>query len=973
MDKKIIIFNHVEKSKEPIYNRRNKVNRISISNTLPTQTSKRNIKNIYLILRIKYKNKIAGILVDKESDFILYRRENIEEAFNRFTTKNNINIYKNKELNFYIIRNGKSILIDNKQEIHKIHFEHDDVIQVVTTEKDLEENNDVIYNIKNQNNIKKNKIIPISIIIILILCIFIILFVLLYFFIFKKKKEIIFEEKSYFKEKLVANLSYNLDILYRYQSVKKIDLIVDGDDMQSDNSIQTVKQYIDFAFIIRNKYYEIKNNATKKYWFTGYIGILNITINNGSDDTIILYDKNLNQLLNEVDKNQQKFNNNLRHLNESNNTIDDENEEYEYLERNNTSSFIKINFYENGEIIDIFLPDKFLSSNMIFIENIIKLIIPKLSPNLFIKNITSKLNELKSQTVEESDFIDIEEEEDYSDSIFDSDNEEIEFGKNSIENIRRRMKENEYINNIDIEGKTDYYNEDIVIEEYIDSRNDSSESIFIDLREVNNFTNNNTFDSNNDTNTSKNYINLTHYSNQPLESDEISFKDSELNTIIYSNIDEKGILYFIEEIQTTVLNQPDKEKNEEEEKRREDELRKEVYNSNNQISMEDIDNDININNNLTFNISKFTMESINNISLVSKYDNEKLKREIYNYFDKFEYFLHKGINTTNKNRRLFDINDTRDEKTQEYEKSLLEYKDNLRKKRKLENSDGFYKLKTFNYSKPLFNYCLLGLRLEGSVVCEIEVSTGVVSNYFNFLYAKKNIKFNLAYQQTNLHIIIENINKMSYDFICLLYKSNYELTNNNTKYADVIINIEKNVSNLFEKYFDYSGIFTESLNNLYFQISNFTMQFLEDLLKLIDEVHSNYSLILSKGQNDSYEFINEIRNITKNSYIEYVHNMIQNLEIFNNKTLFFLDRIEEETMKIEIFQIDLLYDIIDLIYDTKLIFRNFNNNLFKAIEKGIITFKYDLLDYIENIIGELLYITDFLSINLNKNEIFIKP
>ena len=234
------------------------------------------------------------------------------------------------------------------------------------------------------------------------------------------------------------------------------------------------------------------------------------------------------------------------------------------------------------------------------------------------------------------------------------------------------------------------------------------------------------------------------------------------------------------------------------------------------------------------------------------------------------------------------------------------------------------------------------------------------------------MKFNLANQQTNLHIIIENMNKMSYDFICLLYKSNYELTLNNTKYADVIINIEKNVSNLFEKYFDYSGIFTESLNHLYFQISDFTMQFLEDLLKLIDEVHSNYSLILSKGQNDSYEFINEIRIITKKSYIEYVQNMIQNLEIFNNKTLYFLNGIEEETMKIEIFQIDLLYDIIDLIYDTKLIFRNFNNNLFKAIEKGILTFKYDLLDYIENIIGELLYITDFLSINLNKNEIFRK-
>ena len=74
-------------------------------------------------------------------------------------------------------------------------------------------------------------------------------------------------------------------------------------------------------------------------------------------------------------------------------------------------------------------------------------------------------------------------------------------------------------------------------------------------------------------------------------------------------------------------------------------------------------------------------------------------------------------------------------------------------------------------------------------------------------------------------------------------------------------------------------------------------------------------------------------------------------------------------MKIEIFQIDLLYDIIDSIYDAKIIFKEFNQNLFKSIEKGILTFKYDIKDYIESILGELLYITDFLTINLNKNEI----
>ena len=100
--------------------------------------------------------------------------------------------------------------------------------------------------------------------------------------------------------------------------------------------------------------------------------------------------------------------------------------------------------------------------------------------------------------------------------------------------------------------------------------------------------------------------------------------------------------------------------------------------------------------------------------------------------------------------------------------------------------------------------------------------------------------------------------------------------------------------------------------------------------------------------------------------------MINNIEIFQNETLLFLEKIENEVKSIDIFQIDYLYDIIDLIYDGKLIIKEFNKNLFRSIDKGIITFKYDIKDYIENIIGELLYLTDFLSININKNEIMQK-
>ena len=278
-------------------------------------------------------------------------------------------------------------------------------------------------------------------------------------------------------------------------------------------------------------------------------------------------------------------------------------------------------------------------------------------------------------------------------------------------------------------------------------------------------------------------------------------------------------------------------------------------------------------------------------------------------------------------------------------------------------------MKNFIFTRDFFDHNLLGLSLKGSAVCELEPSTGVVTNYFDLNTNIINKKFKIANQQTNLHIILEKMNKMTYGFISLLYQSNQNLKNNNLFYGDIIINIEKNVSQLFEKYFDYSGLFTESLNNLYLQVSNFTGQFLSDLIKLIDDCHNNYTSIYIKGNNDSYEFINKVREITKESYKEYINNMMNNLYIFNNQTLKFLEDIENETNKIDIFQIDILYDIIDLIYDTEAIFKQFNYNLFKAIEKGILTFKYDIKEYIESIIGDLLYLTDFLSINLNKNEI----
>ena len=926
----------------------NKNNKVNFMESISSRNSKnlnfmentttRNIKNVNLIVRLKYKREISGIIYDKEDDMILYQRETIEQAFNRYITKNGINIAKSKSNNFYVIRGEKYILLDKKMKIMDLDINFGDKIEVISSKDILETNSDFVYSIRKSGKKDKNKLLLKKILIPSIIILFlIILGILLYFFVFKKEK-IIIEEENYEQEKLVTKINYTPDVLYRYESNKKTNMIVAGINETNNESRQSFEQYIDFIFTIRNKHFEVENNVTKKNWYTGYIGILNITINNGTDDMVIFYDKNLNKYINKV--------NNIRNLNSDNINLNQK-----YTDENDTACFIKIEFYENGEIKNIFIPKIFLMSNMLFIDNIIKLIIPKISPDLYTNNITDELIKLKIYSNESESSSNNEEEEE---------DEEID-EKEESKNNRILGENNGLQNNYDNDSFFDEYN---MTEDYIENDNINS-SINIELREINNKSQNVEND------LIKNSVNITHMSYQSLENQEISLKGSELNTIIYSNINKNGILFMVKEIQTAVMNQPDNLDNDEEALKKEENLRKEIYNSDNQISMDDLDLDEKINSGLSFNLSQITMESINDISLIGTYDNEKLKRELYNYLDNFEYILYNKSNDTDNNLRILEDENDENENISEQKENIQLIKKYL-KKRKLENNGEYYGMKKFTYEKEFFDYNLLGLVLRGTAVCELEPSTGVVNNYFTLKMSFLKKKFQLAVQQTNLHIIIENMNKMTYDFILLLYQSNENLKNNNIKYGQIIVDIEKNVSNLFEKYFDYSGIFTESLNNLYFQVNGFTGKFIEHLIELIDEVHTNFTLIYLKGMNNSYEFINDIREITKNAYTKYINNTLIILENFYNETLLFLDNIEAEVNKIDIFQIDLLYDIIDVINDAKIIFKEFNNNLYKAIEKGIIIFKYDIQDFIDNIIGELLYITDFLSININKNEILKK-
>ena len=293
----------------------------------------------------------------------------------------------------------------------------------------------------------------------------------------------------------------------------------------------------------------------------------------------------------------------------------------------------------------------------------------------------------------------------------------------------------------------------------------------------------------------------------------------------------------------------------------------------------------------------------------------------------------------------------------------------LRSLRNLDTDNNFYGLSTATYDKDLYNQNLLGLKLGGETHNEMGFSNGIASNNFNMKFGNINTKFKFDEKKTNMNIVVERINQMIFKLINLLNQSNEDLEKRNKIYSEIIIEFEKNTSQLFEETFDYSGVFKNNLRDMYKQVQNFTGVFFQELVELINKVHKNYTNILNNVKLNKYETLNQIIISTKNEYINYVYDMVDILGGFKNQTIKYLDDIENELTSISSFKVDFLYDIIDSIYECKFVFKNFNNNLFKAIEKGIITFKYDIRDFIDEIIGDLLYITDFLSVNINKNEI----
>ena len=167
----------------------------------------------------------------------------------------------------------------------------------------------------------------------------------------------------------MANIKYEPNILFRYSNKKNITMSVEGEELDTTQmeKMNYMTQLIDFFLLIRNKNVENDNVALiKKNWYTGYLCILNMTLNNGTHDMMLIYDEKLYKYLSNGTSNVAKLSE----------------KDLGYLVESGKLCFVKSDFYENGNIKNIYLPKKFSENNTELIKEIIKLIIPKISSSL---------------------------------------------------------------------------------------------------------------------------------------------------------------------------------------------------------------------------------------------------------------------------------------------------------------------------------------------------------------------------------------------------------------------------------------------------------------------------------------------------------------------------------------------------------------------------------------------------------------
>ena len=212
---------------------------------------------------------------------------------------------------------------------------------------------------------------------------------------FVKKKETTNQLIDYIDEKLISSLDYKVNQIYNLLDKNVLNYVYelkDNNKIPKENSTYNLTEYIHYTFGIEKKIYELDSKTKiKKSIYHGFLAINNITIENRTDIIINLY---LNELNEKINKRFLKKNEKFRHLHEKNIILINNDKD------NFTQPIISFDFYKNGEIKQIYIPDNLCDNLINYLYNTLNKFIPKLNESLFCKNITEELNKYNIENSE---------------------------------------------------------------------------------------------------------------------------------------------------------------------------------------------------------------------------------------------------------------------------------------------------------------------------------------------------------------------------------------------------------------------------------------------------------------------------------------------------------------------------------------------------------------------------------------------
>jgi len=715
-------------------------------------STKKPFESIKLFINVKFiLPEHKGNLGDTGS-VSLYLTQTLNEQFKSFLLKNTIKL-KKKEYYFYLIKEGDILKsLPKNQTVKKLNLQTNDIILVSYENKQIkpplkppipievktEENPDSQRKLDKTNPITYSKEIPketydfqnkakkklIIAMIIILICLILAGLVILFLYLNKGHEENI--PPIFNKDKLVVEKQYPVNMILRYSNKRETEMKLEGEKIPKKDSSQPLWMTSDFIFIVRDEKVEKDEvKLTEKYLYTGYIALLNLTSHNKTDEMMIIYDKTLNNILNT---------NNLRRLDEP---------DLKYIGEDGNFCLAKIEFYLNGDIKNYYLSKGMSSTEFSFIEEISKLIIPKISSDLYIKSIDQYFEDLNKNEKE---------------------NNISEFEIKRILNSNKKKIFTKRILNNESENITNYNasDEEVEIEEY--KTTSLIPSFNYDLREANKI-NESSSDENNNDKIEGSYSNLTQYSLKNAECEDAKMEGSTVNTTTYSIINDKGLLESVEQKLISVMETQNMGNGND---RETDLLYSSVYDNNNQISFidnEEINNAPNQNQNIDFGISSLITINSQIINLSDYFINEEINKKLYSYFDNFVY---EKYNESDDNSKIENIKE--DEK---------ENKKEGNNKRNLNQENTYYGMKKITQVKQLYNYNLLGIKMEKQLYIENDPSTGIASIYAISIFGNKNTKIKTGDSYSNLHVIIDKKNQMGYNLITLLNQSNYELIKRN--------------------------------------------------------------------------------------------------------------------------------------------------------------------------------------------------